>query len=162
MPATLSEGYAPGCIGRIAALHASYYARASGFGVEFEAKVATELSRFCLRCVPGRDGLWLARETEVEGSIVIDASHVEAEGAHLRWFITSDALRGQGVGRRLLAQAMDFCDARGYRKVFLWTFEGLDAARHLYEGHGFRLVDQREGTTWGRRVNEQRFERRTA
>jgi GNAT superfamily N-acetyltransferase len=162
MPAILTEGYAPGCIGRIAALHAAYYAGASGFGVEFEAKVATELSRFCLHYVPGRDGLWLACDPEVEGSIVIDGAHADGEGAHLRWFITSNALRGQGVGRRLLQQAMDFCDARGYRKVFLWTFEGLGAARHLYEAHGFRLVAQHEGTTWGRRVNEQRFERRAA
>ena len=33
-------GYIPGCIGRIARLHADYYARTAGFGIEFEAKVA--------------------------------------------------------------------------------------------------------------------------
>jgi hypothetical protein len=49
MSITLSEGYEPGCIGRIADLHAQYYARANGFGADFEAKVATELSQFCLR-----------------------------------------------------------------------------------------------------------------
>jgi GNAT superfamily N-acetyltransferase len=159
---TISEGYEPGCVGRIAALHAKYYAGASGFGVEFEAKVATELSDFCLRYVRGRDALLLARGSEIEGSIVIDGSHAGEEGAHLRWFITSDVLRGQGTGRELLKQALAFSDARGYKKVYLWTFEGLGAARHLYEAHGFTLVHQQAGRTWGKVVNEQRFERSVA
>lgn len=162
MPVTISEGYRPGCIGRIAALHAAYYAGASGFGVEFEAKVATELSDFCLRYEPGRDALLLARDPEIQGSVILDGSNVADEGAHLRWFITSDALRGQGVGRQLLERALAFADSRSYRMVYLWTFEGLGAARHLYESHGFRLVHQRPGRTWGRLVNEQRFERSRA
>lgn len=159
MSVTISEGYEPGCIGRIATLHASYYAMSHGFGMEFEAKVATELSQLCINYVAGRDGLWLARAAEIEGSIVIDGSHANDRGAHLRWFITSDALRGRGAGRALLEQALAFSDARGYRKVYLWTFAGLGAARHLYESLGFKLVQQHEGKTWGVLVNEQRFER---
>jgi hypothetical protein len=42
--------------------------------------------------------------------------------------------------------------------VYLWTFEGLDAARHLYEKSGFRLALQKRGAQWGAEVNEQRFE----
>ena len=41
--------YLPGCIGRVVELHASFSARTVGVGVPFEAKVATELSAFCLR-----------------------------------------------------------------------------------------------------------------
>jgi RimJ/RimL family protein N-acetyltransferase len=55
---------------------------------------------------------------------------------------------------------MDFCRARGYDRVYLWTFEGLDAARHLYEKAGFRLAQQQRGRQWGTEVNEQRFELR--
>jgi hypothetical protein len=40
----------------------------------------------------------------------------------------------------------------------LWTFEGLNAARHLYEKHGFRVTRQQLGNQWGSEVNEQRFE----
>jgi GNAT superfamily N-acetyltransferase len=161
MSSTLSEGYVPGCIGRIAQLHASYYAATHGFGVEFEAKVASELNQFCLSYTPGRDGIWLVRAPEIEGSVVLDGSHVASEGrAHLRWFITSDALRGQGMGRQLLEQALAFADAQGYPLVYLWTFEGLGAARHLYESVGFQLVHQSPGKQWGTVVNEQRFERR--
>ncbi|HQQ15750.1 MAG TPA: GNAT family N-acetyltransferase, partial [Deltaproteobacteria bacterium] len=58
----------------------------------------------------------------------------------------------------LLSTAVDFCRSRGYARIHLWTFEGLDAARHLYEKAGFRLVEERIGARWGTEVNEQRFE----
>jgi GNAT superfamily N-acetyltransferase len=156
----LHHGYLPGCIGRITQLHASYYARTVGFGVPFEAKVATELAQFCLHYTPGRDGLWLAEEDGViYGSVAIDGSHHQESGAHLRWFITSDASRGKGIGSRLLAAAMAFCEERGYEKVSLWTFDGLHAARHLYERHGFTLTRSQRGSQWGKEVNEQLFTR---
>ena len=41
----------------------------------------------------------------------------------------------------------------------LWTFKGLDAARHLYERHGFRLAEEYAGAQWGVNLVEQRFER---
>lgn len=154
----LRIGYLPGCIGRIVALHAAYYSRAVGFGAPFEAKVATELAAFCLEYEEGRDGLWLAADHDVvHGSVAIDGSHYEESGAHLRWFITSDDVRGTGVGGQLLDAAMAFCRARGYRKVYLWTFDELHAARHLYEKHGFTLSRTQRGTQWGKAVNEQLF-----
>jgi len=42
--------------------------------------------------------------------------------------------------------------------VYLWTFKGLNAAKHLYEKNGFKLVKQFKGMQWGTEVNEQRFE----
>jgi GNAT superfamily N-acetyltransferase len=95
----------------------------------------------------------------VEGAIAIDGARAGHEGAHLRWFITSDKARGTGVGNALLATAMEFCRSQAYERVHLWTFEGLGAARHLYEKFGFRLVHQQPGRQWGTEVNEQRFER---
>jgi GNAT superfamily N-acetyltransferase len=139
-------------------MHAEYYAQHAGFGLHFEAKVAQELAQFCQSFSPERDGLWLAVTPEVQGSIAIDGTHAATEGAHLRWFITSDSLRGQGIGRQLLQSALAFCDERQYRRVFLWTFAGLDAARHLYEAAGFRLEHESPGDQWGTRVQEQRFE----
>ncbi|UCE32819.1 MAG: GNAT family N-acetyltransferase [Burkholderiales bacterium] len=141
-------------------MHAQYYARESGFGAAFEAQVARELGAFCVAYRAGRDGLWLARlDGRVEGSIVIDGSRAATDGAHLRWFIASDALRGQGAGHALLRTALGFSDALGYRRVYLWTFDGLHAARHLYEKHGFRLVRQSPGSRWGTLVDEQCFAR---
>ena len=159
----LARGYIPGAIGRVAELHGTYYHAHWGFGLFFEAKVATELGEFLGRYDDARDGFWLASsEGRVEGSVTIDGLHAEDEGAHLRWFIMSDALRGRGVGKRLITAAIDFCRSTGYWRVYLWTFEGLGAARHLYERAGFRLVEQRRGTQWGTAVDEQRFEIRLA
>lgn len=159
---TLSEitiaGYLPGAIGRVAELHAGYYSEAWDFGLHFEAKVASDLSAFLLRFDPARDGFWTAGQAgRVEGSIAIDGAHASTEGAHLRWFILSEALRGRGVGNRLMQEAVDYCRRREYARVFLWTFQGLEAARHLYEKFGFRLVEQLEGEQWGKRVLEQRY-----
>jgi len=154
----LHLGYIPGCVGRIVEMHASYYASEFGFGAAFEAKVARELAEFCQRYEPQRDGLWLAQEDDVvHGSVVIDGSRYREAGAHLRWFITSDQSRGKGGGSALLGAAMAFCQARGYGKVHLWTFDELHAARHLYQKHGFKLARTQRGSQWGKEVNEQLF-----
>ena len=157
----IARGYIPGALGRVAELHGSYYHQHWGFGLFFEAKVATELAAFLGRYDKERDGFWTALHDDgrIEGAISIDGSHAATGGAHLRWFIVSDALRGKGVGNALMDAAMNFCRDRGHKQVYLWTFEGLLAARHLYEKKGFRLAEERMGSQWGREVNEQRFER---
>ena len=157
--AEIIRGYLPGSIGRVAELHGTYYHEHWDFGVFFEARVATDLSAFLSSYDQRRDGFWTAAlGGHVEGSIAVNGALADTEGAHLRWFIVSDALRGKGFGNRLLDLAVDFCRDRSYGKIFLWTFEGLDAARHLYEKKGFRLVAQNRGTRWGREVNEQQME----
>jgi GNAT superfamily N-acetyltransferase len=153
-------GYCPGAIGRLAELHGDYYHRRWGFGLFFEAKVATELAEFLSRFEQGRDGFWTLRcDGRVEGGIAIDDLKAADAGAHLRWFIVSPELQGKGWGRRLLAEAVSFCDRQRYERIGLWTFAGLDAARGLYESFGFRLVSQDEGRQWGTPVIEQHFER---
>ncbi|HSR11069.1 MAG TPA: GNAT family N-acetyltransferase [Thermodesulfobacteriota bacterium] len=157
-PIEIIQGYVPGSIGRVTELHGTYYAKQWGFGQFFEAKVASELAGFLGRYDERREGFWLACENgRVEGAIAIDGIHAETEGAHLRWFIVSDALRGTGIGSRLIRTAIEFCRDRRYRLVYLWTFEGLHAARHLYEKCGFKLTAERKGSQWGREVREQRF-----
>jgi DNA-binding MarR family transcriptional regulator/GNAT superfamily N-acetyltransferase len=154
----IERGYRPGCIGDIASLHGRYYARESGFGAFFERRVATELADFAQQLPASGKELWCYVEDDSTlASIAIDGD--EASGkAHLRWFIVDDALRGTGIGRRLLTNALDFVDAR-FKETYLWTFKGLDAARHLYESEGFTLTYEAEGTHWGKTVVEQRFNR---
>jgi len=159
----IREGYVPGAIGRIAEMHANYYHRCWGFGLPFEAKVAIELAEFLGRYDESRDRLWVVvHGGRIEGALAIDGVRADEEGAHLRWFIVSDILRGKGFGNRLMELAVDFCKKQGYRRGYLWTFEGLGAGRHLYEKSGFRLVEEHFGTQWGKEVKEQRFELRFA
>ena len=156
---TIFKGYTPGSIGRVSELHGIYYSRNWNFGLFFEAKVASELSESLKRYDETRDGFWiLLNKGRVEGSIAIDGIHAKQEGAHLRWFIISDQMKGKGAGNQLIDKAMGFCREKNYTKVYLWTFEGLHSARHLYEKKGFRLTAQHEGAQWGTKVNEQRFE----
>ena len=155
----ISSGYVPGAIGRIAEMHGRYYAKHWRFDLFFEAKVATGLSEFLQRFDPDGDGFWTAAiENRIEGSIAIDGVTADSEGAHLRWFIISERLQGRGAGSLLIDKALHFCQRMAYRRVYLWTFDGLDAARHLYEKAGFKLVEQFSGTQWGPAVEEQRFE----
>jgi GNAT superfamily N-acetyltransferase len=157
----ITKGYISGSIGRVVELHGTYYNAHWKFGPFFESKVAAELAEFIRRYDKNRDGFWTASlEGRIEGSITIDGIHNTGKGAHLRWFIVSDALRGKGIGNRLIHSAMDFCRSKGCKRIYLWTFEGLSPARHLYEKHGFQLIEQRNGRQWGTKVIEQQFERR--
>jgi DNA-binding MarR family transcriptional regulator/RimJ/RimL family protein N-acetyltransferase len=155
------DGYVPGCIGDIAALHGRYYAHAAGFGVYFERKVATELGAFAESLPAPGKSLWLYVDGgRVLGSVAIDGDEKQRMG-HLRWFIVDGSLQGIGVGRELLARALAFADTH-YDETYLWTFKGLEAARHLYEAAGFVLEEEAPGTQWGKAVVEQRFNRRRA
>jgi len=155
----LTIGYTPGVIGRVSELHARYYATHWNFSYFFEAKVATELSSFITNYDKSKDRIWsLSINGTIEGSITIDGTSGNRKAAHLRWFIVSDKLRGKGAGNYLMEQAICFCKEVGFDKAFLWTFQGLAPARHLYEKFGFSLVEERAGEQWGRTINEQRFE----
>ena len=156
--APVLDGYVPGALGRLAELHARYYAASHGFGLYFEAKVAREMGDFLHRFDPATDLYRTALlDGRVEGGITIDGGEHGGRIAHLRWFILSDALRGTGIGRRLLAEALDFCRARPFQEVYLWTLADLDAAGHLYESLGFRTVEEIRGEQWGRATAERRM-----
>lgn len=155
------SGYIPGSMGRLVELHANTYHPDWGFGLFFEVRVAKDLSEFLSRFDEARDGFWIVSLNDrIEGGIAIDGIKGMTDGAHLRWFILSPVVRGRGFGHRLMEEAVSFCKKKDYKTVYLDTFEGLHAARHLYEKFGFRLVRQAEGAQWGKKVTEQRFELR--
>jgi len=159
-PVEILAGYRPGIIARITQMHALYYARTSGFGQRFESVVAEGLAAFCNRLESPSNAIWVAmRGHDIIGSVAIDGEDLGAGIAHLRWFIVEDAVRGTGVGRRLLATALAFVDERAFTETHLWTFKGLSAARQLYEAHGFVCVEEHPGSQWGSEVLEQRFVR---
>lgn len=160
-PVPIETGYRPGLLGRLVEMHGRYYAREWGFGAAFEARVAAGLAEFAGR--PGAPGneIWSAwRSGALLGGLAVDGQDLGSGKAHLRWFIVDDGQRGAGLGLRLLSTALDFCDRSGFGEVHLWTFRGLDAARRLYERHGFTLVEEWPGDQWGKRVMEQRFVRK--
>lgn len=164
--------YQPGCIGDIASLHGRYYAKHWNFGVYFEQKVATGLAEFMrdfeqhfevknAAANPHQhSAIWLyVVEGRTLASLVIDGSHFPK--AHFRYFIVDESLQGLGIGRYFIEQAMAFIDEKGFDSTYLWTFKGLDSARHLYENAGFKVVEEFEGTQWGKPIIEQKFIRQS-
>jgi len=162
MALQIVKGYVPGIIGDVTRLHAVYYYQHWGFGLTFETQIAEGMVAFMGRYDDDRDGIWtVSRDDQIQACIVIDGINADTDGARLCWFIIGSGLRGQGIGRKLMQSAMDFCDDKGYKKVTLGTFSGLDTARHLYESFGFVLKNEAETDQWGPTVLGQDFERIT-
>lgn len=154
------DGYRPGALGGVLGLHMDYYAAEWGFGRAFETKVAAELAEFLARMDPARDLFLTAWRGDVlVGSITMDVSGGGPDGAHLRWFVVSDSERGSGLGKQLMSRAIDHADSVAAGPVWLTTFAGLEAARALYERHGFTLSTQSEDDQWQGGVREQLFKR---
>jgi len=158
---SIVAGYHAGMIGRITEMHGSYYAREHNFGSFFERKVATGLADFTGRLDKRCNQIWLAiMNQRIVGSVAIDGEDLGNGEAHLRWFILDDGCRGHGAGRKLIAEAMRFCEEQGFSAVQLWTFNKLVAARRLYESFGFTLSQEWEGNQWGSTLTEQQFTRK--
>jgi putative acetyltransferase len=85
------------------------------------------------------DALWIAED----GGAVIGAVALRDLGDGAvelkRMYLRPDA-RGRGLGKRLLAIALDWARASGKRTVRLDTSERMVAAQRLYEAHGFERV----------------------
>jgi GNAT superfamily N-acetyltransferase len=153
---TVRTNLEPGDLGSIVGLHGVLYAREYAFDPTFEAYVAGPLAEFVL-CPSDRQRLWIA---ERGGSLVGCVAIVEASprAAQLRWFLVDPSARGAGLGKRLLNEAVAFCQGRGYQTITLWTVSALTAAAHLYRSAGFRKVEEKPGRLWGVDVVEEKYE----
>ncbi|MEM9146490.1 MAG: GNAT family N-acetyltransferase [Pseudomonadota bacterium] len=157
----IEQGWAPGLVGWTVACHGRHYAEHWGFGAVFEGLVAEGMGAFVQRLAPpGTQIFWAGDAAGYLGTVSVDAGEAEAGLAHLRWFFVDPRARGQGLGQRLMAEALAAARDAGMAGLYLDTFAGLDAARAVYEKAGFGLVAEREAETWGMPVREQRFELR--
>ncbi|HUZ32296.1 MAG TPA: helix-turn-helix domain-containing GNAT family N-acetyltransferase [Xanthobacteraceae bacterium] len=139
----------PGDIGWIIGTHARVYAEEYGWDASFEALMVKIMTPFLRQHDRAREACWIA---ELDGEPVGCVALVRQSDrvAKLRVFLVTRAARGRGVGKALIAECLRFARAAGYRKVVLWTQKGLDAARHLYEAAGFKLVREEPHHSWGK------------
>jgi putative acetyltransferase len=80
--------------------------------------------------------LWIALAGgEVAGSVAL--RDLGDRAYKLKRMYLRPAHRGRGLGKRLLATALDWARANDARVVRLDTAEGMAAARRLYESAGF-------------------------
>lgn len=147
----------PGDLGLLIHLHGVLYAREYEYDRTFEAYVAEGIADFVRSFDPDRDRIWLA---EAKGRFVgcVAVVHRSGRVAQLRWLLVHPDNRGQGIGRRLLKDALRFCKARKYRAVFLWTTSELAGAAHLYTSFGFRKTEKRPHRVWGKKLTEERYD----
>jgi len=146
----------PGDIGYLTYLHGVLYAEAQGWDYTFEAYVAGPLAEFA-KSHNDRERIWIVELDDcIAGSIAIVES--SKDQAQLRWLLLHPDLRGRGIGRLLVEEAINFSAANNYSLVFLWTERALDKAARLYLAAGFSLTEQHTHKLWGATVTEQRYE----
>ncbi len=138
-------------------LHGILYAQEYGLDKSLAEYVAEACAQFAQSFHPQRDGLWLAeKEGKIIGSIGVVGQ--EKNVAQLRWFLVHPEWRGQGLGRALLQQALDFCRQVPYCLIYLWTFSELKVAAHLYKSVGFQVKERITHQIWGRLLTEEKYE----
>jgi N-acetylglutamate synthase-like GNAT family acetyltransferase len=149
----------PGDLGAVVALHGRLYTSEYGMDQTMEAYSAVGIGGFLLdRLERGSEAgeLWVA---EQDGRIVGAVSMQAEEGrGRLRWLVLDAAVRGRGVGRRLVELSLDYARERGFPGVFLTTVAGLDAAHGIYRKAGFELAGSAPMAKWGIETLEQRFD----
>ena len=153
---TIRHEIRPGDLGMVTHLHGVHYAREWGLDTTFEPYVARPMSEFVL-AGPSAGRLWIAeRGDKLVGCVAL--VNVEPGVGQLRWFLVTPEGRGTGLGRDLLTHALDYARSEALRRVYLWTFDGLEAALHLYRKAGFRETDRTEQDLWGRKLAEIRMD----
>ena len=158
MDVTIDSELRAGDLGRIVAQHGRVYRAEHGFDERFEAYVAAGLAQAVLSREPPGARFWIVRrEDEFLGSAAVCPA---GRGTgQFRWFPLEPALRGMGLGRRLLDAALEHCADVGFERVFLWTVTGLDASATLYRRAGFAETERRPlAAPWGVPVTEVRWE----
>ncbi len=95
-------------------------------------------------------------ENLIAGMVIVvspdsPACHLaQANETEMHLLAVKPEYRGNGLGRVLVAAAIDDAKQRGYSKMLLWTQLTMQAAHGLYESSGFIRVPDRDFSRGGR------------
>ena len=146
----------PGDIGYVVYMHGSLYGSEHNYGIQFETYVAKGLCEFYEKYDPRRNRVWVCEHNNrmIGFLLLMD----RGESAQLRYFLIEPEYRGIGLGSRLMRLYMDFLRERGYRQSYLWTTHELGTAASLYKRFGFQLTEEKESSSFGKLLREQRYD----
>jgi DNA-binding MarR family transcriptional regulator/GNAT superfamily N-acetyltransferase len=147
-PGAVLRAPRPGDMGWVIHKHGALYAREFGWNADFEALVADIVIRFLREHDPQTERCWIAEQDGTPVGSIFVVRH-DAQNAKLRLLHVDAAARGQGIGLRLVEEAMTFARAVGYRRMVLWTNAALTDARRLFERSGFELLTEQHEQLFG-------------
>jgi DNA-binding MarR family transcriptional regulator/GNAT superfamily N-acetyltransferase len=141
--------YRLGDIGWIAHRQAILYAQEYGWDETYEALAAEILAAFVNGNDPRTERGWIAeRDGTIMGSVfLMRASETVAK---LRLLYAEPAVRGHGLGRRLVDTCIQFARDNNYRTLTLWTNYVLLPARRIYQQAGFTKVASKLHRSFGK------------
>ena len=145
-----------GDIGRVIHMHGALYGKEYNYGIQFETYVAKGLCEFYEKYDPQRSRVWIGEHNnKIIGFLLLMD---RGESAQLRYFLIEPEYRGINLGSRLMNLYMDFLRKSGYQKSYLWTTHELTTAASIYQRVGFHLTEEKESTSFGKSLREQRYD----
>ena len=154
--ASLRHDARPGDIGEMVRMHGLLYAKEHGFTIGFETYVAGTFAAYEWP-LSARQRVWIIeKDGAMQGTVaIVSGSETKAQ---LRWLLLSPGLRGRGLGKLLVDEAVAFSRECGYSGVLLWTVGSLAAATTLYRRAGFVRTEEKTHPLWGAVRTEERYD----
>ena len=138
----------PGDLGWMVQRNAAVYAAEYGWDQSYEALVARIVADFGPHRDPACERAWIA-EVDGEPAGCVLCVRRDDETAQLRILLVDPAVRGLGIGARLVEECIRFARAAGYRSMVRRTNDVLVSARRIYEAAGFALTDEEPHHSFG-------------
>jgi DNA-binding MarR family transcriptional regulator/GNAT superfamily N-acetyltransferase len=150
----------PGDYGWAVERHGTLYATERAFDETFEADVARIVADYASSHDADREAFWIAEALGRRVGCVACVRRPTDDGvdtAQLRILLVDPTARGLGVGRLLVEECVEFARKAGYRRMTLYTVDGLTAAHRIYRALGFEIVRQAAVEMWGHHLVEQEW-----
>ena len=139
----------PGDMGWVIFRNAVIYWEEYRWDERYEALVAKICADFINNFEPKRERCWIAEMDGERVGCVFLVKGNDEKTSKLRLLIVEPQARGLGLGARLVDECIRFAKKAGYEKMTLWTNSVLEAARHIYEKAGFRVVKEEKHHSFG-------------
>ena len=117
-----------------------------------------DLFRFDEHYAPPHGAFWVVRDAgQLVGSIGVE--RVDATTAEIHRLYLDAHLRGRGLGRALVEEALAWCRANAFTRLVLWSDTRFEHSHRLYRRLGFAQLGERTVAGDHNASREYRFER---